>query len=84
VKPGEVFEIGGRYWRVRVPDEHIELTDYHVGHADDWSSFHPKRTVQQDSISRNDRKHFQFVHEISALSYAMRKALERSKHHEQA
>lgn len=83
MKPGEVFEHEGRYFRLRHPDEWVEPTDYHVSKQFKPSGFSPCLPVHFESGSR-DKEVWQHVHEISALSYAMRKALERSKHHERA
>lgn len=74
MKSGDVFEYNGRYFRLRHPDEWVEPTDYHVGHATLAADFRPFLPVHMDSGSR-DKSVWRHVHEISALSYAMRTSL---------
>jgi hypothetical protein len=81
LKPGEVFERGGFYWRVRQVGEPIDEHDYRISEDMRPGAFCPNiRVYEQPQLSKNDQANYHYVHPISWFSYIVGKAAER--HHE--
>lgn len=74
-KPGQVFQAVGSYWRVRLKNEKVMDTDYHVSPKNMAPDFSPNSNVGGYKYSRH-RGRFHHVHEIDVLIYEMIKSKE--------